>query len=122
MPSLGSTAARAAVGRRRERLGLAASAGERSLRGGQPQRPIGHRARAEARLGDHTALDAQRAGDGADRVVAVARSDFGEARAPAGGGHREVHLGDDLVGLEAARQVRHEELLAQARGAHPTAR
>ena len=83
MPSLGSTARAGLLGGRRERLGLAARADERALGRGQPQRPVGDRAGAEARLGDDAVLDAQRAGDGAHGVVAVARRDLGEARAPA---------------------------------------
>ena len=113
MPSLGSTAPRAAADAAASAVGLAARARERGLGCRQPQRPIGDRARADARLGDHAVLDAQRARDRAHGVVAVARSDLGEARAPAGAGRREAHLGDDLVGLEAARQVRHEELLGR---------
>ena len=82
MPSLGSTAARAASAAAAQRLGLAARAGQRPLGGGQAQRPVGDGAGAEARLADDAALDAQRAGDGAHRVVAVARRDLGEARRP----------------------------------------
>ena len=111
MPSLGSTAARASSAAAASASGSQREPTSARSAARQPQRPVGDRAGAEAGLGDDAALDPQRAGDGAHGVVAVARRDLGEARAPAGAAGREAHLGHDLVGLEAARQVRDEELL-----------
>ena len=84
MPSLGSTAPRASPAAAARASGSQRVAHERALGGGQPQRPVGHRAGAEARLGDDAVGDPQRTGDGAHGVVAMAGRNLGEARAPAG--------------------------------------
>ena len=113
MPSLGSTARARLAGRRRERLGLAAGARRARARRRGSRTGRSATAPAPSRASATTpSVDAQRAGDGAHGVVAVARRDLGEARRPSPAPvDREAHLRHDLVGLEAARQVRDEELV-----------